>query len=403
MTYNSQAVRTIVAGTNITFTHDSNVLTIAAATYSNFTAATATKAGKSGLVPGPGANILGSDGYYLRADGTWAKPVDENTWRGIYVDGTSKLGTGTNTKPINFKAAGGVTLTFTAAGSNAYNTLEIKSTTYSAFVKSGSTAAAGLVPKPPTTAGTTKFLREDGTWEVPSYTSLPTFYNLVFNNGTNDVLTYDPDGSASKKIIKGDNITFTVNGNNITIAATNTWTAMTGATSSANGKVGYINAAPPKDGYNTKFWRADGTWAVPSDNNTQYYLTLNGTVKGTSGKTDLGTIYAPTSSGTGFLKCSVSGSTVTWSYDNSTYASADETTSFTRASANLTKETWTDVGTFADTVTEGTWIVSFTADGSVYSGVFSRKKNDIMSEEIDLHAAGTSTRRIYARTTGNKF
>lgn len=34
---------------------------------------------------------------------------------------------------------------------------------------------------------------------------------------------------------------------------------MTGATSEANGSGGYINATPPQDGYNTKFWRADGT------------------------------------------------------------------------------------------------------------------------------------------------
>lgn len=40
-------------------------------------------------------------------------------------------------------------------------------TTYSNFVKSGSGAKAGLVPAPSTTAGTTKYLREDGTWQVP--------------------------------------------------------------------------------------------------------------------------------------------------------------------------------------------------------------------------------------------
>lgn len=38
---------------------------------------------------------------------------------------------------------------------------------------------------------------------------------------------------------------------------------MVGATSSANGSVGYVNAVPPKEGYNTKFLRADGTWNVP--------------------------------------------------------------------------------------------------------------------------------------------
>lgn len=37
----------------------------------------------------------------------------------------------------------------------------------SIFGKSGSTAKSGLVPAPSTTAGTTKYLREDGTWQVP--------------------------------------------------------------------------------------------------------------------------------------------------------------------------------------------------------------------------------------------
>lgn len=40
-------------------------------------------------------------------------------------------------------------------------------TTYSNFVKSGSGAKSGLVPAPSTTAGNTKYLREDGTWAVP--------------------------------------------------------------------------------------------------------------------------------------------------------------------------------------------------------------------------------------------
>ena len=63
---------------------------------------------------------------------------------------------------------------------------------------------------------------------------------------------------------------------------TNTWTAMVGATSSANGSVGYVNAVPPKDGYNTKYLRADGTWQVPPDhtytvNNATLTIQKNGT------------------------------------------------------------------------------------------------------------------------------
>lgn len=41
-------------------------------------------------------------------------------------------------------------------------------TTYSNFVKSGSGAKSGLVPAPSITAGTTKYLREDGTWATPA-------------------------------------------------------------------------------------------------------------------------------------------------------------------------------------------------------------------------------------------
>ena len=43
--------------------------------------------------------------------------------------------------------------------------------TISNFVKSGPGAKSGLVPAPPTTAGTTKYLREDGTWSVPPNTT----------------------------------------------------------------------------------------------------------------------------------------------------------------------------------------------------------------------------------------
>lgn len=48
-----------------------------------------------------------------------------------------------------------------------------ENTTYTNFVKSGSGAKSGLVPAPSTTAGTTKYLREDGTWTVPPNTTYP--------------------------------------------------------------------------------------------------------------------------------------------------------------------------------------------------------------------------------------
>lgn len=220
------------------------------------------------------------------------------------------------------------------------------------------------------------------------------FYNLSFQQITGtDLMTYN--SQASKTILAGDNISFSYENNVLTLRAQDT--TYNTVSKLASGLCPIL----PNEDTTTKFLRQDGTWDIPTD--SQYYLTLNGQIKGNSGKTNLGTIYAPELSGTGFLKCQVSESVVTWSYDNTTYAIPDGTTTLTRTAGNLTKDTWTDVGTFANSVSNGTWIVSFTVDGSIYSGVFSIKKDDTMSEEINLHAAGTSTRRIYARTTGNKF
>lgn len=69
------------------------------------------------------------------------------------------------------------------------------------------------------------------------------------------------DGSTSK-YLRGDG-TWQIPPND------NTWTAMVGATSSANGSVGYVNAVPPKNGYNTKYLRADGSWQIPPDTDTK--------------------------------------------------------------------------------------------------------------------------------------
>lgn len=69
-------------------------------------------------------------------------------------------------------------------------------TTYANFVKSGSGAKAGLVPAPSTTAGTTKYLREDGTWQVP-----PNTWRGIQNNITSDSTT-DSLSAAQGKVLK---------------------------------------------------------------------------------------------------------------------------------------------------------------------------------------------------------
>ena len=66
-------------------------------------------------------------------------------------------------------------------------------TTYSNFVKSGSGAKSGLVPAPPTTAGTTKYLREDGTWVVPpdTKTTVDASINSTSTNPVQNKVIYN--------------------------------------------------------------------------------------------------------------------------------------------------------------------------------------------------------------------
>ena len=68
--------------------------------------------------------------------------------------------------------------------------------THSTFVKSGTGAAAGMVPAPSTTAGTTKYLREDGTWEVPTNTTYTAGTGLSLSGTTINHATTITAGTA---------------------------------------------------------------------------------------------------------------------------------------------------------------------------------------------------------------
>lgn len=116
-------------------------------------------------------------------------------------------------------------------------------TTYSVFVKSGTGAKSGLVPTPPATAGTTKFLREDAVWAT-----LPT--------ANNPSITISQNGT-----IKGK---FTLNqADSETIALTDTtYSEFTGATTTVAGTNGLVPA--PTSGQSTRYLCSDGTWSIPT-------------------------------------------------------------------------------------------------------------------------------------------
>lgn len=237
-------------------------------TYTNMGAASASAAGKAGLVPAPAA---GAQAKYLRGDGTWQTPP--------------------NTTYSNMGGA-----TSSAAGS------------------------AGLVPAP--AAGKqASFLRGDGTWVIPTNTTYAkantTTLGLVMigyaENGKNYPVELDSRGKMYVNVPWTDtNTTYGVvgangstglvkNGSTVTSASgytacpivggipyykdTNTTYAnMKAATASAAGAAGLVPA--PAAGKQTSFLRGDGTWVVPT--NTTYGLastTANGLLRQLNGST----------------------------------------------------------------------------------------------------------------------
>lgn len=237
-------------------------------TYTNMGAASASAAGKAGLVPAPAA---GAQAKYLRGDGTWQTPP--------------------NTTYSNMGGA-----TSSAAGS------------------------AGLVPAP--AAGKqASFLRGDGTWVVPTNTTYAkantTTLGLVMigyaENGKNYPVELDSSGKMYVNVPWTDtNTTYGVvgangstglvkNGSTVTSASgytacpivggipyykdTNTTYAnMKAATASAAGAAGLVPA--PAAGKQASFLRGDGTWVVPT--NTTYELastTANGLLRQLNGST----------------------------------------------------------------------------------------------------------------------
>ena len=200
----------------------------------------------------------GSSGQILRwsADGTATWGADNNTDTKVtsvsnhYTPsgGSTTSASGGALTDITNSSAGVQVLTGVtkdAAGHiTGVTSVALKSvntnTTYSNFVKSGSGAKSGLVPAPSTTAGTTKYLREDGTWQVP------------------------PDNNT-------------------------TYSNMTAASASAAGKAGLVPA--PAAGTQAKFLRGDGTWQTPTNTTYNDATTKTHGLMSTTDKTRSDTMY----------------------------------------------------------------------------------------------------------------
>lgn len=175
-------------------------------TWIAFKGATTSAAGTAGYAPAPAA---GAANRYLRSDGTWSVPPDNNTTYSLATQSMNGLQSAADKKKLDGIAAGanayshptsagnkhipsggssGQILRWSSDGTAVWGS--DNNTTYSNFVKSGTGAKAGLVPAPSTTAGTTKYLREDGTWQVPPDTNNKASAISKTTNGNNIKGTY---------------------------------------------------------------------------------------------------------------------------------------------------------------------------------------------------------------------
>lgn len=194
-------------------------------TYTNMGAASASAAGKAGLVPAPAA---GAQASFLRGDGTWVIPTNttyakaNTTTLGLVMIGYAENG---KNYPVELDSSGKMYVNVPWTDTN---------TTYGVVGANGST---GLVKNGSTVTS------------ASGYTACPIVDGIPYYKDTNT-----------------------------------TYANMKAATASAAGAAGLVPA--PAAGKQTSFLRGDGTWVVPT--NTTYGLastTANGLLRQLNGST----------------------------------------------------------------------------------------------------------------------
>lgn len=194
-------------------------------TYTNMGAASASAAGKAGLVPAPAA---GAQTSFLRGDGTWVIPTNttyakaNTTTLGLVMIGYAENG---KNYPVELDSSGKMYVNVPWTDTN---------TTYGVVGANGST---GLVKNGSTVTS------------ASGYTACPIVGGIPYYKDTNT-----------------------------------TYANMKAATASAAGAAGLVPA--PAAGKQTSFLRGDGTWVVPT--NTTYGLastTANGLLRQLNGST----------------------------------------------------------------------------------------------------------------------
>ena len=268
---------TITGGTNVTVTRTSGTEFTLSSTDTNttYSVVTTSSDGLAPSLPSP------HGGKFLKADGSWQVPAyTTDTWRGIDTSPTS----GATTDSISSSWA----FTHASSEGNSGHVPSVGSagqflkhdgtwgippnTTYSSF--SGS--SPGLVPDG-TSAGNTKFLRSDGSWQTVSGGGSNITYDLSVPSGTTKIRLAGSDSTNDDiTITGGTNVTVTrTSGTQITLSSTDTtYSSFSGTTA---GLVPNGTSAG-----STKFLRSDGSWQTVTATESDTLATVTGRGSSTS-------------------------------------------------------------------------------------------------------------------------
>lgn len=161
---------------------------------------------------------------------------------------------------------------------------------YGTFSPSGPNAVAGYVPSPSFQAGTSKFLREDATWQQVDFTNLTgSIAGLQAGNIISDVAfaaswdtqtlvapsknavydwghTFDTNDDGKVDVVGINSAILKTNGSGVLAAAvakTDYWDTTVFVASGASHAIGLV-PDPGASAGTTKFLREDATWAVPA-------------------------------------------------------------------------------------------------------------------------------------------
>jgi hypothetical protein len=168
--------------------------------------------------------LAASTKYKLTAGGsTYIFTTPADTWRNIYIGGSSKVGTGNNTKAMNF-ASSNIDITHKAAGTSSgqsgsadYFTVNLEAKAWTGATSSAA-GTAGYMPGA-TSADRGKYLRGDGSW-IALAPSIST--------GTSDTkkitITVGGETSSEYTVPFATNSTYSTHLNATNLVGSSTWT-----------------------------------------------------------------------------------------------------------------------------------------------------------------------------------